>query len=488
MTAAALGLAVALAAGAAAGQDDTGDFRALPVISSHHGVLHATLTAEARAIQIDGVRLDALTFNGEYAGPVLRVRPGDRMKIHMVNHIDRPVNLHFHGYHGSPLGHGDNVHLTIAPGESLDYDMQIPADQPPGLYWYHTHIHGGSEEEINRGLSGAIIVDGLERRVPEAAKARPRLMVLKTFNVERPDDPAVKRLHGVVQSINGGVGAELHAGAGETELWRITNQSANDYVHLSVKGFHFRIVAIDGAATRQDLPADVLDVAPASRIEALVTMPAAGIYTLLSGSTPTGSGRELTLSRPLASIKVTGAAAADAAAKDDAGPAPAAAAAPPRQMPVDLRQAKISARRRFSFSQKPGEEVYMINGQTFDHSRIDTRVPLGSVEEWTLRNDTDDMHVFHIHQVHFQVVAINGAPQPFDRSLDTVRIPERGEVTIRIPFTNPRIVGRFVYHCHVLKHEDKGMMQNIEVYDPKAAHEQGRHGMKGHAMAAMSGM
>ena len=132
----------------------------------------------------------------------------------------------------------------------------------------------------------------------------------------------------------------------------------------------------------------------------------------------------------------------------------------------DLRQVPITAKRDFTFAQKPGEEVYMINGRTFDHARVDTRVPLGSVEEWTIHNDTEDMHVFHIHQLHFQVVAINGEPQPFDAVLDTVRVPEGGSVTLRIPFTERQIVGRFMYHCHVLKHEDKGMMANIEVYDP----------------------
>jgi FtsP/CotA-like multicopper oxidase with cupredoxin domain len=78
------------------------------------------------------------------------------------------------------------------------------------------------------------------------------------------------------------------------------------------------------------------------------------------------------------------------------------------------------------------------------------------------------MHVFHIHQVHFQLVAINGVPQPFDGVANVVRVPERGSVTLRIAFTDPQIVGRFMYHCHVLKHEDQGMMANIEVYLPGA--------------------
>ena len=92
----------------------------------------------------------------------------------------------------------------------------------------------------------------------------------------------------------------------------------------------------------------------------------------------------------------------------------------------------------------------------FDANRVDFRVPLGNVEEWTVRNNSDDFHVFHIHQLGFQVVEINGVPVPFTGRIDTVRIPERGEVKLRLAFLDEVIVGQFVIHCHVLKHEDKG--------------------------------
>jgi FtsP/CotA-like multicopper oxidase with cupredoxin domain len=115
---------------------------------------------------------------------------------------------------------------------------------------------------------------------------------------------------------------------------------------------------------------------------------------------------------------------------------------------------------------KEKDQVFYVNGRTFDAERIDVRVPVGTIEEWTVRNDSDDMHVFHIHQISFQVVEANGQPVPFTGYVDTVRIPERGELKLRLPFTDRRIIGRFMFHCHVLKHEDKGMMAQIEVYDP----------------------
>ncbi len=470
-----LALAIAGFAAQPASADDKlsppGDFRQLPELASRNGVLTATLTAEPKVIVIDGVRLDALVFNGEYGGPVLRLKPGDRMRLKLVDHTSLAVNLHFHGSHASPGGHGDNMHVQVAPGGSFDYRLTVPPDQPPGLYWYHTHIHGLAEQEVNGGLSGAMIIDGAEKWVPAAAGARARLLVLKTYTLARPDDADVARLHGVVQSINGAAHADIVGKAGATEFWRISNQSPNDYYHLSIKGLHFRIVGLDGAATGQPIDADRLDIPPAGRIEALVTLPGPGAYPLLSNSTPTGVGRAMKVVRELAMLKVEGTPPPVVAAAT-----PPAAPAPPPQA-ADLSQAALSAKRLIVFSQKPGEEVYLINGKVYDHDRIDTRVPLGSIEEWTIRNTTDDMHVFHIHQVHFQVMSINGEPQPFDRVLDTVRVPEQGEVVLRIPFTNPLMVGEFMYHCHVLKHEDKGMMANIEVYDPKAGLEpEHRHG------------
>ena len=147
---------------------------------------------------------------------------------------------------------------------------------------------------------------------------------------------------------------------------------------------------------------------------------------------------------------------------------PAAPIAPITKFPArdDLRNLTVDTKRTVIFTQDSGSERFFIDGQLFDHARVDFRVPLGSVQEWTLVNKTGDFHEFHIHQLHFQVVALNGQPVPFDGLLDTVRIPEDGSVTIRLAFVKPEIVGKFFYHCHVLKHEDKGMMAAIEIYDP----------------------
>jgi FtsP/CotA-like multicopper oxidase with cupredoxin domain len=128
----------------------------------------------------------------------------------------------------------------------------------------------------------------------------------------------------------------------------------------------------------------------------------------------------------------------------------------------DLRP-KVTNRRTIVFSESQDGDTFFVDRKQFDMNRTDVRVKLGAVEEWTIRNDADELHSFHIHQTAFQLVEINGVPQSPDDHRDIVDVPVRGEVKVIIPFTDPVIVGRFVYHCHILSHEDRGMMATIEV-------------------------
>jgi FtsP/CotA-like multicopper oxidase with cupredoxin domain len=431
----------------------------LTVLHSVDGVLAATLTAAPQRVRVGDLALDAMAFNGDYAGPVLRVRPGDTLRLRLVNRLTQPTNLHFHGMHSSPLGNGDNVHIAVPAGESFDYELAVPPDQPPGLYWYHSHLHGVSARQVMGGLSGALVVEGLEAQFPQLAGIDEHLFVLKdmTFDDDTGDGRIDDELHGLVQSINGALRTDLAMRPGETQLWRFTNQSANLYAHVALAGHRFRVIAEDGEAATRETTATVLDIKPASRIEVLVDAGAAGDYALLSRGAPSGASPD----RELGHLVVAG--------------APAATVPPLAGFPAvpDLRGAHIDTARLVVFTQTtartPAAQRFFINGRLFDPTRIDVRVPLGNVEEWTVRNDSDDMHVFHIHQLGFQVVEVNGQPVPFAGRIDTVRVPERGEVKLRMAFTDPLIVGRFMFHCHVLRHEDQGMMAHIEVYDPRAS-------------------
>jgi FtsP/CotA-like multicopper oxidase with cupredoxin domain len=432
--------------------------RQMPEISSVKGVLTAVLEATPQALTFGEVTVEGLVFNSDYAGPVLRAHPGDIMKIKLINHVALPINLHFHGILTSPQGNSDNVVVSVAPGASFDYEIKVPASQSPGIYWYHTHIHGISEREVMSGLSGALIVEGIQERSPQLANIKENILVLKDVDLSNDEMKASVKsdpyFHKLIQTINGQIFSRIPMRAGETQLWRFSNQSADFYFNLSLAGHKFRIIAADGSPTDKEAWVDKIRIGPASRLEALVDAGEPGTYDLVSEGVLSGSGADKKPDRILGQVVVSGS---------------AAPFEPKLSVPlvsVDLGRRNINARREIVFSNDPSGDKFLINGRIFDHDRIDARVPLGNVEEWTIRNDSDDMHIFHIHQVNFQVTEINGKAQPYTGNVDNMRVPERGSIKILIAFTDPVIVGRFVYHCHVLWHEDKGMMATIEVYDP----------------------
>ena len=427
--------------------------RELPEIISQNGVLVTTLEASERKVKVGDVWIDAKVYNGEYAGPVLRVHPGDVMRIKFVNNLSESSNLHFHGLHTSPRNGSDNVHVVVRPGQSFDYEVRIPLSQTAGLYWYHAHIHGLAEEQIMSGLSGTIIV---ENSAPQFPGITERLFVLKDFTFDKSTDHQVTTYYRkFVQSINGSPFTSLTMHSGQTELWRFSNQSANRFFHLSLPGHIFNVINMDGAPTTQVVSVDMLDIAPAARVDVLVEAGEVGTTDIISHHVLTGSGAERSLTRILGKLEVT-----DAIAPLEAAPLPVFAAQ------EDLRNRPIDETRKVVLSQSKDGEHFQVNNRMFDESRIDTRVPLGNVEEWTISDTSNDLHVFHIHQLHFQVTEINGQKQPFLGYVDTVEVPAGGDVKFRMAFTDPTILGTFMYHCHILEHEDKGMMAHIEVYDP----------------------
>jgi len=432
----------------------------LPEFRSVDGVLRATLEARARDMHVGKADFPGMAFNGVYGGPVLRVHPGEVMRIKLRNRLGEPTNLHFHGLHTSPRGNSDNMHVVVQSGHDFDYEVKIPATQPPGLYWYHTHIHGSAETQVMAGLSGALVVEGFARQFPELSGVRERLFVLKDYSVEESADPEIEEnLHDLVQSVNGQGSVKLAIRPGETQLWRFTNQSANRYFHIAVPNHKFRIIGEDGIAAAKETVADTLDIKPAARVEALIDGGEPGSYDFVSQRVLTGTGETRSQNRILGQVVVEGEAAK-----------PVAALTFPKGQ--DLSGREMDAKRTVVFSQTLNDDRnFFVDGRKFDPKRIDLRVPLGNVEEWTIKNISDDMHVFHIHQVSFQVTEIDGVAQPFNGYVDVARVPEKGEIKIRMAFTDPEIVGYFMYHCHVLKHEDNGMMANIEIFDPKAAHE-----------------
>jgi len=439
--------------------NDTIDLGGLPEIRSRNGVLNATLVAAPMLVRIGNVTFPGAGFNGVYGGPVLRVHPGDRIRIHLVNHMNDAINLHFHGLRVTPLGRGDNMHILVQPGDSFDYDFRLPADHPPGLFWYHDHAHRAAEPHVMAGLSGAFLIEGFAARIGGLAGMPQELLVLKDWQNNDCTSPELKHaLHCRVISINGGGDWHDSLATGESQLWRVSNQGANLVMHIAAPGLSMRIVGRDSMPASGAPEASTFDIMPASRVDVVVRADAPGNYPVFATGVPTTGPAGFSVRRPLGSVTVTGKSVASAAPR---------LSFPHEQ---DMRAWHIDARRAIVFSENLAINEFYVNGAKFDPARTDVRTPLGNVEEWTIKNVTDDFHEFHIHQLSYQVTEVNGVPQPFTGYVDDVKVPAHGEVKVIIPFTDPNIVGHLMFHCHVLNHEDRGMMTMMEVYRPGIPH------------------
>ena len=431
-------------------QAATETFREPPVVASRAGVLRVSLRPASSMVSVGGQRAMLVAYNGLYIPPTLRVHPGDTIRLRLTNALAEPTNLHTHGLTVSPRGNSDNVSPIVAPGQTQHYEIRLPTDHPSGLYWYHPHPHGFSDEQTRNGMSGALIVEGLLDPFPTLRHLPERLLLLKDLQVENGRVALTHIGRNTIRTVNGTVNPVIVLRPGETELWRIGNVGADLYYRLTLDGYHFQVVARDGNRRAHLTTVDTLRLSPGARVEVLVTAGAPGVHLLRTGDIDTGPEGNQYAGTVMATVRVAGSPATPVAL-------------PQTLLPVEDLRGKVTNRRTLVYTESKDGDTLFIDGKTFDMNRTDIRVKLGAVEEWTIRNESDELHTFHIHQGPYQLTEINGVPQPADDHRDIVDVPIRGEVKVVIPFTNPTIVGRFVYHCHILSHEDKGMMATIEV-------------------------
>ena len=431
------------------------------------GVLRDTLVATWAPIAFGGKVFSSMTYDGRYLPPVLRLRPGDSLDLHLVNQLDdaNPTNLHYHGTAISPRRPGDDVLMQVDPASGYDYRIHFPASHDPGLFWYHPHPHGKSEKQVQGGMSGLLVVEGfLERYYPWLANVPEQLVMLK--DIEPPGHPDSL---GHVKNINGSTDATFRIRPGELQFWRLANIAADGYFNLKLDGTRVWLLASDADPLRRPRLVDSLYLPPGARAEVIVEGGAPGAHAIRHLNVDTGPAGDPNPATRLGTLRVEGEPvdrAADVARLTGMTAIPAVTADL-----ATLRTRPVTRRRTFTFSETADGNTFFINRRQFDMRRVDTRVKVGDVEEWTLVNVTKEVHAFHIHQLDFLVTARDGVPVEADSRNDTVNLPYVGSrgtprsVTIRVPFTDPEIVGRFVYHCHILEHEDGGMMQLVQV-DP----------------------
>ena len=445
-----------------------GDFTDPKQLRSSNGRLQVRLEASAGSVQLGGQQASALGYNGGIPGPTLRLRGGDAFAVELVNSMDVPTNLHVHGLHVSPQGNGDNVFNVVEPGHSFRYEYRLPADHPPGVYWYHPHHHGMVADQIFAGLFGAIIVEDAQ----PVDVSRERVMVVSDTTLDgsgtvagpSPMDRMLGR-EGELVLVNGQRNPKLSARPGERERWRIVNTCVARYLQLRLDGQQMQLLGIDSGRFPTPRTADEVLLAPGNRADVLVTAvegdaTLSAVYYnrgsmagMMGPAGPAPNSAQGTGDLVLATLSVTGAPAA---------PPPAV---PSRTAAADLRTAAVAARRQLTFAvggMGMGMGMsFTINGREFNASRTDTTVAAQTVEEWTLINPSPMDHPFHLHVWPMQIIEEQSQTpgQPVWR--DVVNIPANGQVRVRIHFKD--FTGRSVYHCHILDHEDQGMMGVIEI-------------------------
>jgi suppressor of ftsI len=440
-----------------------------PTRYSRNGVLATTLRASLGKVLLNHRRVTALSYDGSFPGPTLVICAGDTLHVHLQNDTTEPTNLHTHGFHVSPEANHDNVFLKIQPHASFDYEYDIPADMSAGSYWYHPHLHMFVEPQIFAGLAGAIVQEGGLDTLPALRHVPQRWIVIQNTQVRAGKIVPVGQSSeaGSKLYVNGTIDPTAKIRPGQLQRWRIFNADADRFVVLALPhGQRFQLLAEDGHTLARALTVKTLLMAPGSRREVLVRGGRPGVYPLRAvpfASFP-GGDRQV-----------------------NGGPVPdeklltLRSGGPPQHMrfpararlskPIDLRSKPVDRRRTIVFSEMneaSGATKFLLNGMTFDPERTDVTMKLGSVEQWTLVNETNEWHTFHIHTNDFQVVSVAGKPVPYVDYQDNVALPPESKTVVLmqpIDFT-----GKFVFHCHITFHEDHGMMATVQVVrEPTAA-------------------
>jgi FtsP/CotA-like multicopper oxidase with cupredoxin domain len=492
-----------------------------PDLFSKNGVLTVFFSYQT-ITDIDGRNLFCFMTPSGLENPTLHVNPGDHLVIYVTNNTPKtPVvlkidpkncgatnltgsslNMHFHGTNTSPSCHSDEVIKTlINSGHAFRYDVHFPNDEPPGLYWYHPHAHMLVEAALQGGGSGAIVVEGIQNFQPAVAGLTQQIMVIRDQNVAGNPEPGGDipswdlTVNNIPIAYPDEIPAIIQMQTGEQQLWRVSNSSSDSILDLQVvfDGVpqNLQIVALDGVPTGsqdgtgqgQIVNATDILIPTAGRAEFIVNAPPDSVKsaTLVTLGINTGPDGDNDPQRTLATIQTTAAAPASVA---EGSKVASSVGAKWQERFTGLASTTPATSRSLFFSENNPLSQFFITVDGATPTLFNPNLPpaivttQGSVEDWTIQNQTLENHEFHIHQLHFLVESqdnfeINGS-QPNaaieGQVMDTIQIPfwdgnpdhPFPSVTVRMDFRGPDI-GDFIYHCHIAEHEDDGMVAIIRV-------------------------
>lgn len=492
-----------------------------PDVYSKNGVLHLALQYHM-TVDNAGRTLFCYQTPDGLESPTLHVQPGDRVQIDLTNMLpsgavrpvsprpaslcgdksmtDTSINMHFHGLNISPKCHSDEtIHTLVNSGQTFTYNIKIPANEPPGLYWYHPHVHEIASPAVQGGATGAIIVEGIENIQPAVSGLPQRVLILRDepllngFGNHGPSpfwDVSVNYVPVPYPKYQPGV---IKMTEGTQEFWRVANAAANTILDIEVdydgKPQTLQVVGLDGVPTgSQDgkrqgtlISEKHILLPPAARAEFILTAPRKGSASaqLITRAIDGGRDSDSNPRRPLAQIITTTAPTHLAKLPERSRPPHAQRFEEAANLKPDLTRKLYFWETTFPGHRRkaPAEAAtfFIVVDGTDAHiyspdNPPDITTTKGSIEDWVIENRTFEVHDFHIHQIHFIPLEVNGKRLPASERQwrDTYQVPywngkgRYPSIKVRMDFRGA-VAGDFVYHCHILDHEDRGMMAIIRV-------------------------
>ncbi len=440
---------------------------------SKGGLLELDLEASERLVNLGRKQAYLLTYNGQVPAPRLETKAGDQVRIHFTNNLSQATNIHYHGLHIPITGNADNVFLKIEPGDKLTYEFQIPPNHPAGTFWYHPHLHGLVAEQLFGGLAGLFIVRGELDEIPEIKAAKEEFLVLQDFALDKDGKPMASKhmslmagREGDIITVNGQVNPRLSVSEAGLLRLRILNASPSRFYRLALEDHPFYQIATDGGAFNEPVEVRELLLTPGQRAEVLV-----------KGNHKPGKYRLVSLPYDRGGIGMMGGRGMMGGNRNNPSDKPLTLATLNYESPVESLSLSLPSKlasipalpetqqvRRFELNHgmNPGVGMgFLINGEPYKGDRIDTKAQLGTVEDWEISNVGVMDHPFHVHGHAFQVISRDGKTEKLLAWRDTVLVKRNETVRVRIPFRD--FAGKTVYHCHILDHEDLGMMGNLMI-------------------------
>lgn len=496
----------------------TAKFEEPEVLVSKDRELKVTLVAAYAHNKIGEDPVFLRSYNGRLVGPTLRARPGDKLRITLRNDLApeaapigmmnllnsfNTTNLHTHGLHVSPFGNSDNVLLTVEPKGSQDYEIDIPADHVAGTFWYHAHHHGSTAGNVASGMSGALIIEGGLDNLPEIKAAKERVLVLNQIpyiyknTIPNTDPPVVFDLPegrveldyanyifgprdwgtlGRFTTVNGVQLPVIRMRPGAMERWRIVDSGQREHIELKLmrspgtnpaapETLPFYEIAVDGLPLGKAEQIETVDLWPGYRSDVLIQAPMVpGEYLLLDEQTPA----EKSMNGVAESRKHIARIIIDGKPLAEPMKLPSNESMAGLRLP-SVTDSEVTGKQTATYGIIKTDTgiAFTVDRKPFDMDSA-RQLKLGDVDEWTLtsKNEVGPVsHPFHIHVNPFEVISMkdaNGVEQlksPVWR--DTIILNEGWKVVMRTRYED--FTGAFVQHCHILDHEDQGMMELVEI-------------------------